>query len=90
MQGLIMGLFCISNGIGAALGATLLNVAESMAWLNREDHGNINKAHLDYYFFLLCGIQFMGTVLFSLVVRRYERPTSENSIQEDQFRSGRL
>lgn len=87
MQGLIMGLFCLSNGIGAFLGALTVMLAQSFGWISKTDVGNINMSYLDYYFFLLAGIQLVGSLLFILVIHFYQRPTRGSSIQEDPFSS---
>ncbi|XP_070572643.1 solute carrier family 15 member 4-like [Ptychodera flava] len=75
MQGLIMGLFCLSSGIGSLFGSGLLFIVSlpHINWMQKTDAGNINNSHLEYYFFLLGGIQFVTLLVFVLLTRKYER-----------------
>lgn len=79
-----MGLFYFFSGIGSFLGSALLSCFSGV-WFFSGDHGNINcrkdcfpadncikssgTCHLDYYFFLLAGIQFLGMVVFYFINR---------------------
>eukprot|EP00057_Strongylocentrotus_purpuratus_P023974 XP_011678448.1 PREDICTED: solute carrier family 15 member 4 [Strongylocentrotus purpuratus] len=71
MQGLIMGLFCLSNGIGSLCGSALVALLsiDSIGWFVSKDQGNINDGKLAYYFFLLAGIQLVATVIFFMYNR---------------------
>ncbi|XP_021933393.1 solute carrier family 15 member 4-like isoform X2 [Zootermopsis nevadensis] len=70
LQGVAMGMFSAMEGVGSLLGTTLIS-ALSPVWI-RHDSQHF-QGHLDYYFFLLAGIQGVAFVLFAswLVVRRY-------------------
>ncbi|ELU04156.1 hypothetical protein CAPTEDRAFT_167732 [Capitella teleta] len=65
MQGIIMGLFWFTQGLGSILG-TLLTLAFHNVWFFDWDEGDINcqQCHLDYYFFFLAGVQFLGAFAF--------------------------
>ncbi|XP_070813413.1 solute carrier family 15 member 3 [Pituophis catenifer annectens] len=82
MQGAIMGLFFFISGVGSLLGSGLLSLLSlpTSGWMHcPDDFGNINKCRMDYYFFLLGGIQAVTCILFMFISAHYEsqkRPTS--------------
>lgn len=68
MQSIVMGLFSMSTGVGSFLGTGLLNAFRHV-WLVDKDAGNINFGHLDYYFYLLAGIQFVAFIFFVIFAK---------------------
>ena len=64
MQGLIMGLFSFTQGIASFLGTASTYVFKK--WFFDYDHGDIYcpKCHLDFYFYFLAGVQFVGVIVF--------------------------
>ncbi|XP_077995532.1 solute carrier family 15 member 4-like [Glandiceps talaboti] len=81
MQGLIMGLFCLASGVGSLLGSGLLFLISQpfIRWMTKEDRGDINKGHLENYFFLLGGIQFVTLFIFIWITRKYDKPAKFSS-----------
>lgn len=80
MKGIIMGLFYFFSGIGSFLGTAIVNILSSEdIWFlsNDRDYGDINcrvagkYCHLDYFFFLLAGIELVGVVLFVFVAKKF-------------------
>ncbi|XP_003738478.1 solute carrier family 15 member 4 [Galendromus occidentalis] len=68
MQGIVMGLFYLSTGIGCFAGSLLLSLV-SPYWLNSSP----NTSRLDLFFWLLAGIQLVSSILFFLCVVRRSR-----------------
>jgi MFS family permease len=70
LQGVAMGMFSAMEGVGSLLGTTLIS-SLSPVWI-RHDAQHFH-GHLDYYFFLLAGIQGVAFVVFAgwLLVRWY-------------------
>lgn len=69
LQGVAMGMFSAMEGIGSLLGTALIS-ALSPTWI-RQDSQHF-QGHLDFYFFLLAGIQGWAMAMFTfwLLVKR--------------------
>ena len=82
MQGLIMGLFYMSSGLGSFLSSGVLAILSlrSVQGFTPTDSGNINYGHFDYVFFIFAGIQVVGLVIFVLCVYHYEKSHNTSSI----------
>ena len=81
MQGIIMGLFWMCQGIGSVVGTATMYGFRGV-WFFDWDHGDINcrvpcpgaagevcECRLDYYFFFLGALQFVGLALFIVIVK---------------------
>ncbi|KAI9115326.1 hypothetical protein K1719_013645 [Acacia pycnantha] len=63
--------FYISNaGVANFMSSALISIVEAASkkkWLGN----NLNRSHLDYYYFLLAGIGFLNLVVYVVVAKRY-------------------
>ncbi|XP_076434587.1 solute carrier family 15 member 4-like [Babylonia areolata] len=88
MKGIIMGLFYLFSGIGSFLGTAIVaGLSSTKVWFHSRDFGNIScricrkeggrltvteSCHLDYYFYLLAGIEVVGAALFLVVASVFQ------------------
>ncbi|XP_067683314.1 solute carrier family 15 member 4-like [Haliotis asinina] len=87
MKGIIMGLFYLFSGIGSFLGTAIISGFYSTGtWFHSSDYGDINcrlpctmsdevftqACHLDYYFYLLAGVELVGLILFIVVSKVFK------------------
>ncbi|KAG1678729.1 Solute carrier family 15 member 4 [Nymphon striatum] len=79
VQGVIMGLYYLMSGIGSFLGVGILRAVKPI-WLNDKHDGNINYGHMNYYFFLLGGIQLVFFVIFYILKRTKLKSQNENPL----------
>ncbi len=65
-QGIIMGLYSAIEGLGSFLGIALVQLTRCLhlGWID----GDVNKGHLDYFYYLLATIQSLFVVIFGLVI----------------------
>lgn len=114
MKTIIMGLFYLFSGIGSFLGTGSMYMFHNVFFFD-QDLGNINcrlpcnstdgsfgdtsHCHLDYYFFFLSGVIFIGFIVFLLVahklqlskdlnlVTKHKQPSKMNKVIEEQSAS---
>ena len=83
-----MGLFWFSQGVASFLGTALVaSLHAAKLFFRNKDYGDINcqHCHVDHYFFLLCGLQVVGIILFIIVTRWLRigtRPNPSNGVYE--------
>eukprot|EP00057_Strongylocentrotus_purpuratus_P016036 XP_011670510.1 PREDICTED: solute carrier family 15 member 4 [Strongylocentrotus purpuratus] len=71
MQGVVMGLFLMTTGLGSYLGSLLVvivNAASSDTWFPDE----INNGYLEYFYFLLAGMMLLDFAVFLVIARHYK------------------
>ncbi|XP_072051178.1 solute carrier family 15 member 4-like [Amphiura filiformis] len=74
MQGIMMGIFLLTTGIGGYIGSLLViivNAATSALgaeWFPDE----INDGYLEYYFFLLAGLMLVNFGIFLIIAKKYK------------------
>ncbi|KAI9115185.1 hypothetical protein K1719_013504 [Acacia pycnantha] len=86
--------FYISNaGVANFISSALISIVEAASkkkWLGN----NLNRSHLDYYYFLLAGIGFLNLVVYVVVAKRYVYKKVEgfDERKEDELRdfNGRI
>ncbi|XP_006875103.1 PREDICTED: solute carrier family 15 member 3 [Chrysochloris asiatica] len=83
MKGAIMGIFFCLSGVGSLLGSSLVALLSLPGgWLHcHKDLGNINNCRMDYYFFLLAGIQAATFLLFLWISGHYEQAVQDRASQ---------
>lgn len=92
MKGVVLGIFCISTGIGYWLSSLLEVIVRSASnnkWYPSE---NPNEGTMECYFFLLAGLMIVNFVIFVYVASRYKYRTAPkesektaNDREEDQL-----
>lgn len=74
LQGVIMGLFLLTTGLGSYVGSLLVLIVNSISeaagseWLPDEP----NDGHLEYFFLLLAGLMILNFCLYLWVSSKYE------------------
>ncbi|CAG0884383.1 unnamed protein product [Darwinula stevensoni] len=78
MQGFLMGVFYASQGVGSLLGLALLNLLQFLGWTSPSE--DINMERLDFYLFLLGGIQAFSVLVFIMAKRDMQAKWSNYSL----------
>ncbi|KAL3877174.1 hypothetical protein ACJMK2_034920 [Sinanodonta woodiana] len=76
MQGLVMGLFLMTSGLGSyvsTLIVTIVKAATNNDWFPKEP----NNGHLEYLLFLIAGLMILNLLIFIFVARWYTNKTPE-------------
>ena len=74
LQGMVMGLFLLTSGLGSLLGSALIQIVKSASlkyggqnWYTDD----INKGRLDYFFYLLAVLLGVDFLVFCAISMRY-------------------
>ena len=70
MQSIIMGLFYLFSGLGSFLGTLIISIQKSFVFSSESrNYDDINCAgcHLNYYFYILAGLQILGILIYILI-----------------------
>ncbi|XP_072051177.1 LOW QUALITY PROTEIN: solute carrier family 15 member 4-like [Amphiura filiformis] len=89
MQGVVMGLFLATTGLGSYVGSLLVAIVNSASraqgaeWFPDE----INDGYLEYYFFLLAGLMLINFGIFVIIAKKYKY-VNQYSSEDERRRSG--
>lgn len=77
MQSFVMGLFFFTQSLGSLLGGLLYELCSfGNRWTpslsDKYQERSLNKNHLNYYFFILAGLQFITLIIFLAVTVKYK------------------
>lgn len=74
MQSFVMGLFFFTQSLGSLLGGLLYELCSlGNGWTpSWDDKERSLKKNLNYYFFLLAGLQFITLIIFLAVTVKYK------------------
>ena len=90
MQSLLMGLFYFFTGMGIFMGSLALCAFKTFIYSSSyADDISCLACHLNYYFYMLAGLQLVGTLLFTAVDCKYaivNKTCSGSSRREPQQR----
>ncbi|KAJ3677980.1 hypothetical protein LUZ60_001783 [Juncus effusus] len=73
MRSLGIALFSSTNGIGGLLSSALITIIDRITKKGGDSWfaDNLNRAHLDYFYWLLAGITAFGVILFLYFAKSY-------------------
>ncbi|XP_013392509.1 solute carrier family 15 member 4 [Lingula anatina] len=77
LQGLIMGMFLLTNGLGNYLGSALIAIVNAATVDDPWYPNDINQGHLEYFFWLLAGLMVLNTLVFVVLAWRYKPADTE-------------
>ena len=83
MQSIIMGMFYFFTGVGSFVGSILLSSLTSFVYSSsKNDDINCPDCHLNYYFYILSGLQLLGIVIFIMIDSRFSI-SKKSDLQQD-------
>ncbi|XP_014769777.1 solute carrier family 15 member 4 isoform X1 [Octopus bimaculoides] len=82
LKGLVMGIFLLTTGLGNFLSTAVIAIVDALTkndpWLSNDD---INSGHLEYLFFLLCGLMTVAFFIF-LFISKIMKFNSEEKLKQ--------
>ncbi|XP_030828919.1 solute carrier family 15 member 4 [Strongylocentrotus purpuratus] len=72
LQAFITGIYLFYNGIGSYVGSLLVIIVNAASAGHEWIPNDINKGHLEYYFFLLAGVIILNMVYLYFITRNYK------------------
>ncbi|KAI4295015.1 hypothetical protein MLD38_040705 [Melastoma candidum] len=66
-----LSLYLSVFGVGSIISSILISIIKDITGSHNWFNSNLNKAHLDYFYWLLAGISTLGLAAFSLSARSY-------------------
>ena len=70
LQGLVMGMFLVTTGLGNYFAMALVNIVRV---ISRDAYpSNLNKGNLEIYFFLLSGLMMLNFLIYLIIASSYK------------------
>eukprot|EP01126_Amoeba_proteus_P037529 TRINITY_DN3874_c0_g2_i3.p2 TRINITY_DN3874_c0_g2~~TRINITY_DN3874_c0_g2_i3.p2 ORF type:complete len:254 (-),score=41.27 TRINITY_DN3874_c0_g2_i3:83-844(-) len=81
MKSMVLALFYLTNAIGSYLGSLLVFVVNKATSPSEWLGSDLNRSHMDLYFFLLSGIGFVNYFIFLLLKSNYTNVDVESELE---------
>ena len=82
LQGLVMGAFLVTSGLGSYVASILVIIVRSASDTDWYPSNDPNNGHLEYFFFLLAGLMMVNFVVFLYVASSYQYKASPKRTDE--------
>ncbi|OWF40362.1 solute carrier family 15 member 4-like [Mizuhopecten yessoensis] len=82
MQGLVMGLFLMTSGIGNYVSSLILVIVKAASTSDPWFPDEINEGKAEYLFFLIGGLMVVNFLIFIIIAKAYKTRASEQSKNE--------
>jgi solute carrier family 15 (peptide/histidine transporter), member 3/4 len=82
MRSVGIALYASILGIGAFMSSTLISFIDKITSRNGDSwfSNNLNRAHLDYFYWLLAGLNILELILFIYLTRGYVYKKQANAL----------
>ena len=87
LQGLIMGIFLLTTGLGTYFGAAVIAIVNAISGASGDSYKwypnkyQINDGKLANYFFFLAGLMLLNFILYIFVARNFKKSKTETSCE---------